>query len=81
MDLKVLEPACGSGSFLIRAYNELVNYFEKKDKQANLFTKFRILTANIYGVDLDAQAVEIAQLNLLLKTLSTKARLPNLVGK
>src|SRR3989338_2382916 len=81
IDLKVLEPACGSGSFLIRAYNELVNYFEKKDKQANLFTKFRILTANIYGVDLDAQAVEIAQLNLLLKTLSTKARLPNLAGK
>src|SRR3989338_8325075 len=81
MDLKVLDPACGSGSFLIRAYDELVNYFEKKDKQANLFTKFRILTANIYGVDLDAQAVEIAQLNLLLKTLSTKARLPNLAGK
>ena len=81
IDLKVLEPACGSGSFLIRAYDELVNYFEKKDKQANLFTKFRILTANIYGVDLDAQAVEIAQLNLLLKTLSTKARLPNLAGK
>ncbi|MBI5892921.1 MAG: N-6 DNA methylase, partial [Deltaproteobacteria bacterium] len=81
MDLKVLDPACGSGSFLIRAYDELVNYFEKKDKQANLFTRFRILTANIYGVDLDAQAVEIAQLNLLLKTLSTKARLPNLAGK
>ncbi|MBI5748135.1 MAG: N-6 DNA methylase, partial [Nitrospinae bacterium] len=81
IDLKVLDPACGSGSFLIRAYDELVNYFEKKDKQANLFTKFRILTANIYGVDLDAQAVEIAQLNLLLKTLSTKAKLPNLAGK
>ena len=81
MDLKVLDPACGSGSFLIRAYDELVDYFEKKDKQKNLFTGFRILTGNIYGVDLDAQAVEIAQLNLLLKTLSSRVKLPNLAGK
>lgn len=81
MDLKVLDPACGSGSFLIKAYDELTNYFEQKDRQVNLFTRFRILTGNIYGVDLDAQAVEIAQLNLLLKTLSRRAKLPNLAGK
>jgi adenine-specific DNA methylase len=81
MDLKVLDPACGSGSFLIRAYDELTSYFEKKDRQANLFTRFRVLTGNIYGVDLDAQAVEIAQLNLLLKTLQTRTKLPNLAGK
>ena len=81
MELKVLDPACGSGSFLIRAYGELAGYFERKDRQANLFTRFRILTGNIYGIDLDAQAVEIAQLNLLLKTLSTRTKLPNLAGK
>ncbi len=81
MDIKVLDPACGSGSFLIKAYDELAGYFERKDQQANLFTKFRILTGNIYGVDLDAQAVEIAQLNLLLKTLQSRTKLPNLAGK
>jgi type I restriction-modification system DNA methylase subunit len=76
MDLKLLDPACGSGSFLTRAYDELTHYFEKKYQQANLFTRFRILTGNIYGVDLDAQAVEIAQLNLLLKTLQARTKLP-----
>ncbi len=81
MDIKVLDPACGSGSFLIKAYDEIASYFERKDRQPNLFTKFRILTGNIYGVDLDPQAVEIAQLNLLLKTLIGRNKLPNLAGK
>ncbi len=81
MDIKVLDPACGSGSFLIKAYDEIASYFERKDRQPNLFTKFRILTGNIYGVDLDAQAVEIAQLNLLFKTLIGRSKLPNLAGK
>lgn len=44
----------------------------------SLFTKFDILKDNVYGVDLDAQAVEIAQLNLLLKVLSQRTILPTL---
>ncbi|MEX1014358.1 MAG: Eco57I restriction-modification methylase domain-containing protein, partial [Candidatus Paceibacterota bacterium] len=44
----------------------------------SLFTKFDILKDNIYGVDLDTQAVEIAQLNLLLKVLSQRTKLPTL---
>jgi hypothetical protein len=37
-----------------------------------------ILTNNLYGVDLDAQAVEIAQLNLLLKAVNQRGQLPRL---
>ena len=76
--IKVLDPACGSGSFLTAAYDEILNYYEKHSAKQTLFTKFDILKENIYGVDLDAQAVEITQLNLLLKTLSQRAKLPTL---
>jgi hypothetical protein len=37
-----------------------------------------ILSNNLYGVDLDAQAVEIAQLNLLLRAVNQRGRLPSL---
>jgi len=72
--IKVLDPACGSGSFLTATYDKIL---ESVGNQS-LFTKFDILKDNIYGVDLDAQAVEIAQLNLLLKVLSQKTKLPTL---
>jgi type I restriction-modification system DNA methylase subunit len=85
--IKVLDPACGSGSFLIKAFDELNEYYKEHDenyKQTQLDlesgipfkTKSRILQNNIFGVDLDKQAVEIAQLNLLLKIAEKGHRLP-----
>lgn len=76
--IKVLDPACGSGSFLIAAYDKILETLTKQNPQTSLFAKFDILKENIFGVDLDAQAVEIAQLNLLLKVLSQKMKLPTL---
>ena len=72
--IKVLDPACGSGSFLTASYDKILENIEKP----TLFTRFDILKDNIFGVDLDVQAVEIAQLNLLLKVLSHKTKLPTL---
>ncbi|HOJ64980.1 MAG TPA: N-6 DNA methylase, partial [Spirochaetota bacterium] len=85
--IRVLDPACGSGSFLIKAFDVLNEYYKKHDKnydQAQLdfktglpfSTKLKILKNNIFGVDLDKQAVEIAQLNLLLKVAEKGHRLP-----
>ncbi len=76
--IRVLDPACGSGSFLIKAFDVLNEYYAKHDKNYSqtqidfetsmpFTTKIKILKNNIFGVDLDKQAVEIAQLNLLLK--------------
>jgi len=79
--IKVLDPACGSGSFLTAAYDKILENLTKQNSQTSLFTKFDILKDNIYGVDLDTQAVEIAQLNLLLKVLSQKTKLPTLQHK
>lgn len=85
--VRILDPACGSGSFLLRAYQELENYWAEKEgietarldidgKDPFYSRKVEILKNNIFGVDLDSKAVEIAQLNLLLKISETKQRLP-----
>jgi methylase of polypeptide subunit release factors len=87
-DLRVLDPACGSGSFLIGAFQYLLDWHlnwytqdgPKKHKkeifqgsgESWLLTaeeRKRILLTNIYGVDIDSQAVEVTKLSLLLKVL------------
>ncbi|MFH0976403.1 MAG: N-6 DNA methylase [Spirochaetota bacterium] len=84
--IRILDPACGSGSFLLGAYQYLLNYHlyyyianndNKKNKKSPLTPdgklttaeKKRILTNNIFGVDIDTQAVEVTKLSLLLKCL------------
>jgi type II restriction/modification system DNA methylase subunit YeeA len=85
--LKIVDPACGSGSFLIGAYQYLLTFHKdyysnngkpskgKKDNpltpDGNLTTaeKKRILLNNIYGVDIDVNAVEVTKLSLLLKCM------------
>ncbi|WP_028323128.1 Eco57I restriction-modification methylase domain-containing protein [Desulfatirhabdium butyrativorans] len=90
--IRVLDPACGSGSFLIRAYQYLLdwhlewylNHDPKKHARGKapklyrdsndhwhltIAERKRILLNNIYGVDIDAQAVEVSKLSLLLKVL------------
>ena len=87
-DLKILDPACGSGSFLLGAYTYLLNYHrdwyvengpEKHTKKIyqgrggqwflTIAEKKKILLYNIFGVDIDSQAVEVTKLSLLLKAL------------
>ena len=93
-EIKILDPACGSGSFLVEALDYLERHWRQQKwlpqsslegdvKQKDFFdylARVQFLTQNLYGVDLDAQAVEIAQLNLLLKALNQRQRLPDLVN-
>jgi len=78
--IKILDPACGSGSFLVAAMNFLIKKYEEFGAKPDGFLKIQILQSNIYGVDLDQQAVELARLNLLLNTFDSKIKLPNLGG-
>jgi transcriptional regulator of met regulon len=90
--LTVLDPACGSGSFLLGAYRYLLIYhrdwymkdgpekhrkelFQAANGEWRLTTqeKKRILLNNIYGVDIDSQAVEVTKLSLLLKVLECES--------
>jgi type I restriction-modification system DNA methylase subunit len=95
--LRCLDPACGSGSFLLGAYQYLLDYhrqwYEAHDparhaggKRPALYQghqgewrlttaeKKRILLNNIYGVDIDRQAVEVTKLSLLLKVLEGESQ-------
>ena len=94
--ITILDPACGSGSFLIGAYQYLLDWYLKqyleegadkhaKGKAARLYQagggiwrlttaeRKRILLEHIFGVDIDAQAVEVTKLSLLLKVLEDES--------
>lgn len=82
-NLTVLDPACGSGSFLIAAYERLLDYYAglkqlQGPEHLSQDERVEILTRHIYGVDLDPQAVEIARLNLVLRALKEPRLLPEL---
>jgi hypothetical protein len=85
--IKIVDPACGSGSFLIGAYHYLLDWHKNfytdhgkisKGNKGNPLTpdgnlttaeKKRILINNIFGVDIDVNAVEVTKLSLLLKCM------------
>ena len=89
--LRILDPACGSGTFPLGAFQFLLDWhlewyledgpekqakgkeppiYESKDGwRLTTAKKKEILLNNIYGVDIDAQAVEVTKLSLLLKVL------------
>lgn len=86
--LSLLDPACGSGAFLVAAMKTLINLYAaiigkieflgdrnltewlRKEKAAhksiNYFIKKKIITDNLYGVDIMEEATEIAKLRLFL---------------
>ncbi|MFH1371039.1 MAG: DNA methyltransferase [Planctomycetota bacterium] len=88
-NIKVVDPACGSGAFLIRAYDVLEEKYrdiadvleihepqmakDLSDKISNL-----ILKDNLFGVDLSPEAVEIAQLALWLRSAHKRKTLADL---
>ena len=89
--LKIVDPACGSGTFLLGAFDCLLAWHLKwyadadndpekwvknkvlakvgNDYRLTPAKKKEILLNNIYGVDIDAQAVEVTKLSLLLKVV------------
>lgn len=86
LKVKLIDTACGSGSFLISSFSYLMaaalnigraavkpskNHFQTRDGELHLTLalKRQILTRCIYGVDIDPQAVEVAQLSLYLKLM------------
>ncbi|MDR1478682.1 MAG: N-6 DNA methylase [Planctomycetaceae bacterium] len=94
--ITIIDPACGSGSFLVGAYQFLLNYHLdfytraankksalRRDKifesgsqtyKLTIAEKQRILQNNIFGVDIDSQAVEVTKLSLYLKLLENEGK-------
>ena len=78
--LRVLDPACGSGSFLIAAFDILDDWLKQHDETLSDTATRRqhILRENLFGVDLDPQAVEVTRLNLWLRAVDARERLPDI---
>ena len=110
--IKVLDPACGSGSFLIYAYQVLANFYRRMNQQieaeqmkllaagtgADMFGRLEqfkhlpsllldyphhILKNQLYGVDIDPEAAEIAAVNLTMQAFadSKREKLPLILGE
>ena len=109
--LRILDPACGSGSFLLGAYQYLLTWYRDRyfedgaakwarrggplrppasgrtgafepalyqasggEWKLTTSERKRVLLNHIYGVDIDAQAVEVTKLSLLLKVLEGETK-------
>ena len=92
-DLKLLDPACGSGAFLVAAMKTLINIYsavigrikflndkglaaqltqwETEHQSLSYFIKRRIITDNLFGVDIMEEATEIAKLRLFLALVAS----------
>lgn len=88
--LRIVDPACGSGSFLLGAFDYLIRWheayytenptvdrdrhLEREDGTRRLTSdaKADIVRHNLFGVDIDPQAVEVAQMSLYLKILESE---------
>lgn len=74
--LKVCDPACGSGAFLVAAFDLLLAEYTAVNDQIAAITGSmevfnadkEILNSNLFGVDLNAESIEITKLSLWLKT-------------
>lgn len=87
LSLKILDPACGSGAFLNQALEYLINEHELIDSYVRQLGRYSlelsdisksILEHNLYGVDINEEAVEIAKLSLWLRTAVHGRKLSNL---
>ena len=84
--IRLVDPACGSGAFLIEAFDQLhahyeqaLSHLEELRGQRSLFDPDRgILQNNLFGVDLNAEAVEICRLSIWIKTAKRGKRLTDL---
>lgn len=75
-DLKILDPSCGSGIFLVKAFQRLVHRWEnslsEEEKNLSDYSKrkkdkvIELLKNNLFGVDIDEHAVRVASFSLYL---------------
>ncbi len=86
--LRIVDPACGSGVFLVIAFDWMKAELERVNGKLAALTGGRdlfdpdseILTNNLFGVDVNSESVEIAKLSLWIKTARRGKVLDSLDG-
>lgn len=89
-DLKILDPACGSGIFLVEAYRRLIERWKyvNNDKRISIEELRNILKNSIHGVEKNSEAIRVASFSLYLTILNylepkyiwTKVKFPDLIN-
>ena len=91
-NLKILDPACGSGIFLVKAFQRLIHRWKLANDSGKVpaYVLRTLLKNNIFGVDIDKEAVRVASFSLYLTMLDSldpleywenKVRFPKLRNK
>jgi len=71
LGMKILDPCCGSGVFLVLVYRKLIEKaLENSDGKLEPFELKNILVNNIYGVERNPEACYVAEFSLLLMMLN-----------
>lgn len=70
-EITLIDPACGSGHFLVRAFELLEEMYREEGREAEEDIPALILERNLHGVDIDARAVQIAALALYLRACAS----------
>ena len=78
-EIKLIDPACGSGNFLIYAFSLFYDLYLNQIDQYDADYSRRdipklIVENNLYGVDLDERAVQLTQIALFIKAMQLKGR-------
>ena len=78
-EIRLIDPACGSGNFLIYAFSMFYDLYMNQIDQYNADYSRRdipklIVENNLYGVDLDERAVQLTQIALYIKAMQLKGR-------
>jgi type I restriction-modification system DNA methylase subunit len=88
--ITLLDPACGSGIFLVEAYKRLIEHWRKTHgRKPDTTELIALLTHSIFGVDIKKQALQIAAFSLYLamldyiepKSIWMQVQFPLLIGK
>lgn len=71
-DIKVLDPSCGSGIFLVESYKRLIGIWKRENHTSSIDfqTLKRILCKNIYGIDIDGTALSVTAFSLYLTLIN-----------
>ncbi|KAF0821617.1 Type II restriction-modification enzyme, partial [Cytobacillus firmus] len=73
-DIKIIDPACGSGHILIYAFEMLYDMYEEAGYPTREIPQL-ILENNLYGLDIDKRAQQIANFALLMKAAEKQPRI------
>lgn len=89
--MTVLDPACGSGAFLVQCYRRLIEKQRRSEQRDLKASELRdLLTKHIFGIDRDDDACRVAELSLIMTLLdyieppdleTTNFKLPSLRGQ